>query len=61
MFSLVSFGFCLEPTEDKVDGILAVERVPVGDAGTEEESPEEVTPLLLFHDVYNIGFMRKKV
>jgi hypothetical protein len=61
MFSLVLLGFCLKPAEGKVDSILAMKRVPVDHASAEEEPPEKVTPLLLFHDAYDIGIVRKKV
>jgi hypothetical protein len=59
VLDLVSLGFRLEPTQDKINGIVAIERVPIYDASAEEDSPEKITPLLVFHDTHTIGTIRK--
>lgn len=61
MLDLVSLGFRLEPTQDKINGILAIERVPIYDTGAEEDSPEKITPFLVYHDTYTIGTIRKSL
>jgi len=58
---LVALGFRLKPTQDKINGFLAIERVPIYDASAEKDSPEKIAPLLVFHDTYNIGTIRKSL
>jgi len=61
MLYLVSLRFHLEPTKEKINRLLAIERVPVYNASAKKDSPEKITPLLVFHDTYNIGIIRKSL
>lgn len=64
VLDLVLLGLRLKPTQDKIDRILAIERVPVNDPSTEEDSPEEITSLLVYralHNIFSIGIARKNL
>lgn len=64
VLDLVSLGLRLKPIQDKIDRIVAIERVPIDNASAKEDSPEKITPLLVYrtlHNTYTIGIVSKNL
>lgn len=64
MLDLVPFGLRLEPTQDKINGLVAIEGVPIDNARAEKDSPEKITSLLVYclsHNAYIIGIASKNL